>query len=641
MGTNSSRLRSHKDDTVKSHKDDAGFNDSTNATPPETPLGSPRRRISNFYQIKHIEPNEIDEKIRVQNSSKILIIGNNRIKVATACCIRKMIALNDTKVEIMVATRDPDGAKNYPLIRAGIKLIKADMNSPETLSMAIVKSGADTVFLVSPNEEDRSTQTISGISACKRAGVGHVVVLSSTCVESQRKSIFGDQCKQIETFIKASKMSYTVIRIPILMDNYLSQLQSMVEYGIFYRPLSGDIKRNAITVHDLGAAAALICLHPGSYSDRIIDLNGPLTDCETAAKAFSVAFGKPIIYEQVTYVSYRETLLHASLPPWHADGVLELFKMFERKEEFCNSSTQELETILGRPPSTIHDLALNTLDSKSRTVSTGSTCEEKTSIPVVLPYSELNIIRHNSVEDFSSSLPPTGISGILKITLHITESTAPCKKILKTSSAGDIPQNSPERVHMVPRLSLGSEPPLQTSSTSTDSDIPVKGSELPIRTSYTSTDLDTSRPLRNSYISTDSDTSTFTRPSYTSIDSDTSTFTHLVSASPRLEKKKVVIRDTPLNSPRVPNSPISEQDVITRNLHSRYCILLDGVFTYLPPCIGTGQTRAVGSMENKSTQLNGFVIERLSDLEISLKGSKGEKTCMMIETDTKDECSRW
>jgi uncharacterized protein YbjT (DUF2867 family) len=95
--------------------------------------------------------------------------------------------------------------------------------------------------------------------------VGHVVVLSSTCVESQQKSIFGDQCKQIETFIKVSKMSYTVLRIPILMDNYLSQLQSMAEYGIFYRPLPGDVKRNAITVNDLGAAAAAILLHPGSY----------------------------------------------------------------------------------------------------------------------------------------------------------------------------------------------------------------------------------------------------------------------------------------------------------------------------------------------------------------------------------------
>lgn len=303
-------------------------------------------------QIKHLESQKLvetdDEKIRVINSSKILIIGNNRIKVATACCVSKIIAADGMKVEIVVGTRDPDGAKNYPLIRAGIKLIKADMNTPETLLMAIRNSGADTVFLVSPNEEDRSTQTISGISACKRAGVGHVVVLSSTCVEREGKSIFGDQCKQIETFVKASKMNYTIIRIPILMDNYLSQLQSMSEYGIFYRPLPSDIKRNAITVNDLGAAASIILLHPGSYSDKIINLNGPMTDCETAAKAFSEAFGKPIIYEQVTYASYRETLLSSSLPMWHADGVLELFKMFERREAFCNCSSLELERILGR-----------------------------------------------------------------------------------------------------------------------------------------------------------------------------------------------------------------------------------------------------------------------------------------------------
>lgn len=147
----------------KSNSKDVFTNDSLNSnlTPLETPFGTPRRRLSNFYQIKQQEPHltiEIDEKIRVQNSSKILIIGNNRIKVATACYISKMIALNNSKVEIIVATRDPDGARNYPLIRAGIKLIKADMNTPETLSTAIGKSGADTVFLVSPNEEDRATQ---------------------------------------------------------------------------------------------------------------------------------------------------------------------------------------------------------------------------------------------------------------------------------------------------------------------------------------------------------------------------------------------------------------------------------------------------------------------------------------------------
>ena len=117
----------------------------------------------------------------------------------------------------------------------------------KTLLEALRNSGADTVLLVSPNQSDRSTQTNCGITACKRAGVGHVVVLSSTCVERDGPSIFGDQCKLIEAFVKTTRMSYTIVRIPILMDNYLSQLQSMSEYGIFYRPLPPHSKRNAIT----------------------------------------------------------------------------------------------------------------------------------------------------------------------------------------------------------------------------------------------------------------------------------------------------------------------------------------------------------------------------------------------------------
>lgn len=53
-------------------------------------------------------------------------------------------------------------------------------------------------------------------------------------------------------------------------------------------------------------ALGLILLTPGAYGDKTISLNGPLTDCETAAAAFSMALGKPVIYEQASYGSYRE-----------------------------------------------------------------------------------------------------------------------------------------------------------------------------------------------------------------------------------------------------------------------------------------------------------------------------------------------
>jgi hypothetical protein len=148
------------------------------------------------------------EKLRVSKASKILIFGDNKIKVATACYLKALLKEQqqqqqqqqpgEAPVEVVVGTRDPGHAKNAALVRAGVQLVLADMSAPTTLLPAIRASGADTVFIVSPSQPDRATQTISGISACRRAGVGHVVVLSQTCVESAlTPNVFGDQCRQV------------------------------------------------------------------------------------------------------------------------------------------------------------------------------------------------------------------------------------------------------------------------------------------------------------------------------------------------------------------------------------------------------------------------------------------------------------
>jgi hypothetical protein len=107
---------------------------------------------------------------------------------------------------------------------------------------------------------------------------------------------------------------------------------------------------------------------------------------------------------------------------------------------------------------------------------------------------------------------------------------------------------------------------------------------------------------------------------------------------------------------------------ITRNLDQRYCILLDGIFTFLPPSVsstnvsGVGaaagavpasapkvkdisdavtKTRAVGSMENRSISLSGYVIRKLDDKKISIKGSKGESTSYTLEASSPQDCQRW
>jgi hypothetical protein len=103
---------------------------------------------------------------------------------------------------------------------------------------------------------------------------------------------------------------------------------------------------------------------------------------------------------------------------------------------------------------------------------------------------------------------------------------------------------------------------------------------------------------------------------------------------------------------------------LNRNLDQRYCILLDGIFTFLPSSISSpvasgdvngkkipnekrimgdpsAKTRAVGSMENRSIPLSGYVIRKIDEKKISLKGSKGESTSYLLEAATPEDCRRW
>lgn len=111
-----------------------------------------------------------------------------------------------------------------------------------------------------------------------------------------------------------------------------------------------------------------------------------------------------------------------------------------------------------------------------------------------------------------------------------------------------------------------------------------------------------------------------------------------------------------------PKPAVNASGEMTRNLDQRYCILLDGIFTFLPPSVSTitgagatpgaapkvkeisdavTKTRAVGSMENRSIALSGYVIRKTGDKKLSITGSKGEMTSYSLEAASIEDCQRW
>jgi hypothetical protein len=276
-----------------------------------------------------------------------------------------------------------------------------------------------------------------------------------------------------------------------------------------------------VAISDVGQAVANVVLSPISFADATLHLNGPLTCCDVAATAFSAAFGRPVIYEQVSYESYKKTLLDAAMPEWQADGVLELFRMFDAQEPFCLNPTRELETLLGRPPTDIFELAQAAVARIfNMTLPQEDEVEDQQA-----PYSNLKIVRPIDT-GAASDHAPAGLAGVLKVTVMIST----------TSPNAMIENGNGDAANMGPR-------------------------------------------------------------------------------------------DYPM---------------LERFLDMKYCILMNGIFSYIPEAaVGNPKIRAIGSMENRSTNLTGYVIKREGPTRLSMKGSRGESLGYLLDANTADDCQRW
>jgi len=270
--------------------------------------------------------------------------------------LKQMASECNRELTINICTRTPNNTQMSMLKKDGIDVHEGEMIDTSSITKIIKKCHPDTIFIVTPSSTTRVTETISLIQQCKRSGVGHVILLSNTIIESSKPSTFGEQFVQIERFLLASGLSYTILRIPIYMDNYLSQLDSIASYGIFYQPLTPFCNYSSIAIIDVADVVAKILLNPGNYADKTITLNGPLACGNSAADAFSVAIGKTVTYEQISYESFKECLFMSKMNEWQVNGTMELFKMYEENDEL-NNSINALQDLLGRPPTDILALA--------------------------------------------------------------------------------------------------------------------------------------------------------------------------------------------------------------------------------------------------------------------------------------------
>ena len=216
--------------------------------------------------------------------------------------------------QIVAAVRDPGKAAD--LAKLGVQVRLADYDRPDTLASAL--AGVNKVLLISASEpRGRLARHRAVIDAAKKAGVLLLVYTSILHAASSTLALAAGH-KATEEAIRASGLPFVFLRNGWYIENYTENLGSVLAQGAVLGS-SGDGRVAAATRVDFAAAAVAVLTGTGQ-ENRIYELGGdvPFSMADLAAEVSRRA-GKPVVYQDLTPVDYRNVLVGAGVPEPFAD----------------------------------------------------------------------------------------------------------------------------------------------------------------------------------------------------------------------------------------------------------------------------------------------------------------------------------
>lgn len=193
--------------------------------------------------------------------------------------VTKLLLSKGEQVRLLVRTP----AKVEDLKQAGAEVIQGDLIDPPSLARA--SQGADRVLAAahsllgkgrykSEAVDDAGHRAL--IDAAKAAGVAHFVYMSMLGVSPDHPFDFARTKYSIEEYLKASGLSYTILRPSWYMEwnVHIFNGKSILESGKTSLLGKGTKPRNFIAVRDV-AQFAVRALMDARLKNRTIDIGGP------------------------------------------------------------------------------------------------------------------------------------------------------------------------------------------------------------------------------------------------------------------------------------------------------------------------------------------------------------------------------
>jgi uncharacterized protein YbjT (DUF2867 family) len=210
---------------------------------------------------------------------------------------------------VRALTRDPEKAGARELADLGAEVVGGDLE--DRASIERVLDGVHGVFSVQQfwevGVEGEVRQGVQLADAAKAAGVEHIIYSSVGSAHRDTGIPHFDSKFEVEEHVRASGVSYTVIRPVFFMQNW-EFMREPILGGTLPQPLDPDKPFQMIDSWDIGVFAAMALEDPDKWIGRDVDLAGDELTMPEIAGTFSRVIGRNVEYFQVPWEGFEEQM---------------------------------------------------------------------------------------------------------------------------------------------------------------------------------------------------------------------------------------------------------------------------------------------------------------------------------------------
>ncbi len=258
--------------------------------------------------------------------------------------VQELLARGVAAADVVGLARTPEKA-----VDLGVPVRRADYSDPATLPEAL--AGVDVLLLVSGSEVGRRIpQHTAVIEAAKAAGVRRIAYTSLANADDSTNPLAPEH-KATEELLRASGLSFTILRNDWYLENYTGQLPQYLATGEVLG-INGTARIGAAARADMAAAAAAALLDPATEG-ATLDIAGPPITLAGLAEAITDVTGTKVAYRDVTAEELTAILRGTGMDEGSAGFVVALEESIARGD--LDAPSADLERLLGRPATTLAD----------------------------------------------------------------------------------------------------------------------------------------------------------------------------------------------------------------------------------------------------------------------------------------------